>query len=237
MLFVLAGLGCEPVCDTAALQSATTGADVEAACMLPEDLGVTWTCSAPLPASNEDVEALELIHSECGLSALGEAEAFVTGTGDPVRAAAVYAFALAHEVPDDIAAQGARLIVGPRYHDAPLPRVPEAARVELTPAVPLPSYDQTWAGWGAWPGYHDASLQGRAFFVAVDADPRDLRYAVASRATATEPVWFTVLSDGGVTQVPLYAPHGALQRGPGRGAPHAGGGGACRPGPVLVPLR
>lgn len=206
MLFVLAGLGCEPVCDTAALESATTGADVEAACMLPEDLSATWTCSAPLPASNEDVAGLEKIHAECGLAGLGEVEAFVTGTGDPVRAAAVYAFALANEVPEGVAAQGAALIVGPRLHEAPLPRVPGAEKVALKPATPLPAFDQAWTGWGPYPGYAHGGLEGQAFFVDLDADPRDLRYAVANLATATEPVWFTVLSDKGVTQVPLYAP-------------------------------
>jgi hypothetical protein len=205
MLIVLALLGCNEVCDTAALDSATTGAEAEAACAVPGDLTATWTCSTPLPSDN-DVNGLEAIHTDCGLGALGDAEDFATGTGDPARAAAFYLWAVSAQVPDATAAHGAGLIAGDPLFEGELPRVAKAAKVDMKPATALPAYAGAWKQWGAWPGYHDDALEGDAFLVAADADVKDLRYAVASRATATEPVWVTVIGDQGLTQVPLYAP-------------------------------
>ena len=205
MLFVLASMvACGPVCDTAALNSATTDAEVEAACQLPEDLSATWTCSTPLPAEG-DVQGLEAIHADCGLAALGDAEAFATSPG-PTRAAAFYLWALSVDIPDDAAAQGAGLFLGERPFEGTLPRVPDAKSVDHKPEVVLPQYDGRWVEWGAWPGWHDSTLEGGSFFVDADADVDDLRYAVASLATANEPVWFTVIGDGGLTHVELYAP-------------------------------
>ena len=63
MLLILAIVGCA-VCDTAALNSATTGAEAESACELPDDLTATWVCSTPLP-DGKDIQGLEQIHAQC----------------------------------------------------------------------------------------------------------------------------------------------------------------------------
>ena len=112
LLLASAGLAAcsSPPCDPAALGQAKTAQDVEKACAIPANVIDMWTCETPVPSAG-DIPALRVLHERCSLGALGSQEDFATGTGDPIRGAAVYQWMNRTKIPG--ADTAGKLLVGP----------------------------------------------------------------------------------------------------------------------------
>ena len=205
-------------CDQAALGQAKTAADVEKACAIPADVIGMWTCETPIPAAG-DIPALRALHASCGLDALGSQEDFATGTGDPIRAAAVYQWMNRTQIAG--ADTAGKLLVGaPFVEGITLPTFtgntkPPAAHMLTIRTMNdadlanLPKLTEALTGFGAWgpfPGWAVPTLTGgSAFAIDTSLDVGTLKRAVASLADG-DGASFPVASTGGIVWITLGLP-------------------------------
>jgi hypothetical protein len=197
--------GCGSPCDLQALAAAQDGDAVLAACTLPPDLSASWTCATPLP-EQPTVQALRDLHQACDLAAITSQERFAAAGGDPVQAAALYAWMQTEGV--EGAGRAAALVAGdppfegelvlPSLAGAPavgslVPAMTVAAPIEGTPAY---DPDTRWKLEGLEPA--------RALAVGAEVPVASVRHALANVAPG-EPLLLTVLADR-VSQVPLHRP-------------------------------
>ncbi len=198
--------GCGAPCDLEALAAAQDGAAVLAACSLPPDLGVSWTCEKPLP-EQPTVQALRELHQACSLGEIATQERFATADGDPVQAAALFAWMRSEQIED--AARAARLVAGeaPFEGEIVLPSLLAAEPVqELVPALTIggelegtPVYDPD-TRWKI-----EEVGPTRALALAAEVSVKSVRHALASAVEPGEPLLLTVVSDR-VTQIPVHRP-------------------------------
>ena len=151
--------GNKPGCDDARLTEAKSPADVDAACRYPEELTTSWTCDTPLPAT-ADIEVLRRLHQACGLAPLGSQEAFATGGGDPLRAAAVFSWMKGLGLEN--AEKAGRILTGvpPFEGEIILPPMPGAPARALTRTQTIAKEPQGSGEWGQYPGWRLSSLTG-----------------------------------------------------------------------------
>jgi len=199
-------VGCGGPCDTQVLGAANTAAEVFAACAVPEDLGASWTCTQPLPVQ-ATVAELRQLHQVCDLSEIDSQERFAAAGGDPLRAAALFAWMKAEQVPG--AAEAARLVAGapPFEGELALPELSGAvASAQLVPSLTVaadPDGAPVYVPHTRWK--IDGLAPAQALSVAANVSVAGLRHALASTTEPGQATLLTVLGDG-VTQVALYLP-------------------------------